>query len=102
MMDQPGRPGVLGAVLGGEGREDEDVEEEDEPEEEAEEVTLSSAAATLTEDLFNSPTFRTSVSSRPAYLTQYQVTSATYVLVPAKHELMISLDDFFNFLRSAG
>ena len=71
---------MLGAVLGGEGREDEDVEEEDEPkEEEAEEVTLSSAAATLTEDLFNSPTFRTSVSSRPAYLTQYEVTSAAYI-----------------------
>lgn len=55
---------MLGAVLGGEGREDEDVEEEDEPEEEEEEVTPS-AAATLKEDLFNSPIFRMSVSSRP-------------------------------------
>ena len=66
---------MLGAVFGGEGREEEDVEEED-PEEE--EVTLSAAPATLTVALFNSPTLRTSVSSRPAYLTQYQVTSATY------------------------
>ena len=55
----------MGAVLGGEGREDEDVEEEDEPEEEEEEVTPS-AAATLKEDLFHSPIFRMSVSSRPA------------------------------------
>lgn len=55
---------MLGAVLGGEGREDEDVEEEDEPEEEEEEVTPS-AAATLKEDLFHSPIFRMSVSSRP-------------------------------------
>ena len=70
---------MLGAVFGGEGREEEDVEEvEDEPEEEEEEVTLSAALATLTVALFNSPTLRTSVSSRPAYLTQYQVTSATY------------------------
>ena len=69
---------MLGAVFGGEGREEEDVEEvEDEPEEE-EEVTLSAAPATLTVALFNSPTLRTSVSSRPAYLTQYHVTSATY------------------------
>lgn len=57
---------MLGAVLGGEGREDEDVEEEDEPEEEEEEEEVTpSAAATLKEDLFNSPIFRMSVSSRP-------------------------------------
>ena len=66
---------MLGAVLGGEGREEEEVEEEDEPDGEAEEEAELSSVAVVT-NLFKSPTFLTSVSSRPACLTQYQVTSA--------------------------
>ena len=62
-----GRPGVLGAVLGGDGSEDEAVEEDgdDEPVEvvEVEEVSISTP---LMEERFSSPTLRTPVSSRPA------------------------------------
>ena len=77
---------MLGAVLGGEGSEEEEVEEEeDEPDGEAEEEVALSSAAVVT-SLFKSPTFLTSVSSRPACLTQYQVTSA--MTCQTNHELI--------------
>ena len=75
---------MLGAVLGGEGSEEEEVEEEDEPDREAEEDVVLSSVAVVT-SLFKSPTFLTSVSSRPACLTQYQVTSA--MTCPTYHDL---------------
>ena len=76
---------MLGAVLGGEGSEEEEVEEEDEPDGEAEEEVALSSVAVVT-SLFKSPTFLTSVSSRPACLTQYQVTSA--MTCQTNHELI--------------
>ena len=67
---------MLGAVLGGEGSEEEEVEEEEEPDGEAEEEEVALSSAAVVTSLFKSPTFLTSVSSRPACLTQYQITSA--------------------------
>ena len=75
----------MGAVLGGEGRDEEEVEEEEEPDGEAEEEVVLSSVAVVT-SLFKSPTFLTSVSSRPACLTQYQVTSA--MTCQTNHELI--------------